>query len=324
MTMSNASKDIGYFVIILAIIFMAYALLGHLIFGEMLIDYQEFSKTLFTLFRILLGDFNFVLMKQQYPIFGPIFFMSFIFIGVMILLNMFLAIINESYGQVKEKMDAAAPELMLSDFMSMKYGKFTDKVKTKRSPLMDADEILRNEEVMVLDEIDFNMWRAEMKKKGYADLEIDEFFSKYDKDGDLKLNYFEKLKIVRDIKKEKSHIKEEFSKRDDDDLFTGDGEEEVDELRQMSRDDFDFVVGRIDRMEMSVASVINKIDKLFGHLQQMEMEKMKKRQEMATTMLVDKKNTKTSRNSSRNTMESKLINLEEDNLDDLLGPQSFQ
>lgn len=63
---------------------------------------------------------------------------------------------------------------------------------------------------------------------------------------------------------------------------------------------------------------------MFGHLQQMEMEKMKKRQEMATTMLVDKKNTKTSRNSSRNTMESKLINLEEDNLDDLLGPQSFQ
>ncbi len=50
-------------------------------------------------------------------------------------------------------------------------------------------------------------------------MEIEEFFSKYDKDGDLKLNFLEKVKIVRDIKKEQSHIKEEFSKRDDDDLF---------------------------------------------------------------------------------------------------------
>jgi hypothetical protein len=45
MTMKNAGKDIGYFVIILGIIFMAYAILGHLVFGEMIIDYQEFFKT---------------------------------------------------------------------------------------------------------------------------------------------------------------------------------------------------------------------------------------------------------------------------------------
>ena len=102
-------------------------------------------------------------MKQQYPVFGPLFFMSFIFIGVMILLNMFLAIINESYAQVKEEMDKAAPELMLGDFVSMKYGKFADKIKTKRSPLMDADEILKKEEVMIMEEIDYSLWRTEMK-----------------------------------------------------------------------------------------------------------------------------------------------------------------
>ena len=102
-------------------------------------------------------------MRQQYPIFGPLFFMSFIFIGVFILLNMFLAIINESYAQVKEEMEAAPAELMLTDFMSMKYGKFADKVVTKRSPLMDADEILRKDEVMIMEEIDFNLWRTEMK-----------------------------------------------------------------------------------------------------------------------------------------------------------------
>ena len=43
--MKNAGKDIGYFCIILALIFTSYALLGHMVFGEMLIDYQEFIKT---------------------------------------------------------------------------------------------------------------------------------------------------------------------------------------------------------------------------------------------------------------------------------------
>ena len=45
-TMKNAGKDLAYFTIILGIIFMAYAILGHLVFGEMLIDYQEFFTTL--------------------------------------------------------------------------------------------------------------------------------------------------------------------------------------------------------------------------------------------------------------------------------------
>ena len=102
-------------------------------------------------------------MKRQYPVFGPAFFMSFIFIGVMILLNMFLAIIGESYAKVKEEMEAAEPELMLGDYVNMKYGKLADKVKTKRTPLMDADEILRMEEVMVMDEVSFSVWRKEMK-----------------------------------------------------------------------------------------------------------------------------------------------------------------
>jgi hypothetical protein len=52
-------------------------------------------------------------------------------------------------------------------------------------------------------------------------MEIAEFFAKYDKDCDQRLNYLEKLRIVRDIVKAKSHIKEEFAKRkEDEELFT--------------------------------------------------------------------------------------------------------
>lgn len=55
----------------------------------------------------------------------------------------------------------------------------------------------------------------------------------------------------------------------------------------MNRDDFDYVLGRIDRMELSVASIVNKIDKLFTHLENMEIDKMKKRQELSNILAVN-------------------------------------
>ena len=55
-----------------------------------------------------------------------------------------------------------------------------------------------------------------------------------------------------------------------------------------------------------------KIDKLFSHLEQMEIEKMKKRQELATSMFV------------ANSRDSEYNNVNVDNLEDIIGPQSFQ
>jgi hypothetical protein len=55
-----------------------------------------------------------------------------------------------------------------------------------------------------------------------------------------------------------------------------------------------------------------KIDKLFSHLEAMEIEKMKKRQELATSMFIE------------NSKNSEYKNVDVDNLDDIIGPQSFQ
>ncbi|CAF5033512.1 unnamed protein product, partial [Rotaria magnacalcarata] len=41
------------------IVFLAYAQLGYLLFGTMVEDYKSFAISIFTLFRIILGDFNF-------------------------------------------------------------------------------------------------------------------------------------------------------------------------------------------------------------------------------------------------------------------------
>jgi hypothetical protein len=309
-TLKRSAKDIMYFIVIFFIVFFAYGAMGFLLFGETIPDYQNFPKTLFTLFRLLLGDFDFVTLRTFFPILGPLFFASFVFIGFFVLLNMFRAIINDSYSKVKEEMEENEPEFMLSDYLKKNYGKVVTRMNLRRNRIMDIEEVLKSEEVAGKNELDFGTWRKMLKKKGYADMEIESLFARYDKDSDHKLNELEKLKLVRDITKARKNITEEFknfkdkrvSKMKKDAFEVGDDEpadaapvlgpngepvapvSEEPEARQMTRDDFEYAVGRIDRMELSVANIINKIDRLFAHLERMEIEKMKKHQEIASKL----------------------------------------
>lgn len=101
-------------------------------------------------------------------------------------------------------------------------------------------------------------------------MEIETFFSKYDKDCDRTLNHNEMKALKNDIKKAKSHIEEKFQKNpdlEDEEEESADFGEEINEQedgasRMMNRDDFDYVLGRIDRMELSVASIVNKVSLL--------------------------------------------------------------
>ena len=58
-----------------------------------------------TLFRMILGDFDFMEIYTAKPGWGPFYFISYIFMVFFFLLNMFLAIVNDTYAEVKEEMD---------------------------------------------------------------------------------------------------------------------------------------------------------------------------------------------------------------------------
>ncbi|XP_016864832.1 polycystin-2-like protein 2 isoform X1 [Homo sapiens] len=100
-TLSRCVKDIVGFAIMFFIIFFAYAQLGFLVFGSQVDDFSTFQNSIFAQFRIVLGDFNFAGIQQANPILGPIYFITFIFFVFFVLLNMFLAIINDTYSEVK-------------------------------------------------------------------------------------------------------------------------------------------------------------------------------------------------------------------------------
>ena len=77
-------------------------------------DYSSFSDSIFTLLRTILGDFDFYALEKANRVMGPIFFLAYVFFVFFVLLNMFLAIINDTYSEVKEEIAAQKNDFEVS------------------------------------------------------------------------------------------------------------------------------------------------------------------------------------------------------------------
>lgn len=102
-TLANCAKDVFGFGFMFLIVFIAYAQLGFILFGSEIADFRSFFNAIFTLMRTILGDFDYLAIERANRILGPIYFLSYIFFVFFVLLNMFLAIINDTYSAVKSQ-----------------------------------------------------------------------------------------------------------------------------------------------------------------------------------------------------------------------------
>ena len=66
------------FIVVYMVTYVAYAQLGVLIFGGELDSFRNIFHSLYTLFRIILGDFDFHAMESSNRIMGPIYFLSYV------------------------------------------------------------------------------------------------------------------------------------------------------------------------------------------------------------------------------------------------------
>ena len=71
--------------------------------------------------RAMLGDFDFPAFQRAEKHFGPLFFIFYIFIVFFILLNMFLAIINDTYSEIKGEMESTKIQFEITDLFARGY-----------------------------------------------------------------------------------------------------------------------------------------------------------------------------------------------------------
>ncbi|XP_029913854.1 polycystin-2 isoform X1 [Myripristis murdjan] len=290
-TMSRCAKDLVGFAIMFFIIFLAYAQLAYLVFGTQVNDFSTFQASIFTQFRIILGDFEFSEIEEANPVLGPIYFTTFVFFIFFILLNMFLAIINDTYSEVKADMSQQRSEMEMTDLIKKGCNKALMKLRLKKTAVDDISDSLRQ----ARGKLNFDELRQDLKGKGHTDAEIQAIFAKYDHDGDQELTEHEHQQMRDDLEKEREDLDLERNSltrpssgrsfpRTQDDSEEDDDEDSGHSSRRrgsssggVSYEEFQVLVRRVDRMEHSIGSIVSKIDAVIVKLEAMERAKLKRR-----------------------------------------------
>ncbi|KAM7419410.1 hypothetical protein PAMA_016501 [Pampus argenteus] len=290
-TMSRCAKDLVGFAIMFFIIFLAYAQLAYLVFGTQVNNFSTFQASIFTQFRIILGDFSeFSEIKEANPVLGPIYFTTFVIFIFFILMNMFLAIINDTYSEVKADMSQQRSEMEMTDLIKKGCNKALMKLRLKKTAVDDISDSLRQ----AGGKLNFDELRQDLKGKGHTDAEIQAIFAKYDHDGDQELTEHEHQQMRDDLEKERDLDLERNSltrpnsgrsfPRTQDDSEEDDDEDSGHSSRRrgsssggVSYEEFQVLVRRVDRMEHSIGSIVSKIDAVIVKLEAMERAKLKRR-----------------------------------------------
>ncbi|XP_036328587.1 polycystic kidney disease 2-like 1 protein [Rhagoletis pomonella] len=124
MTFVKCYRDLLNFVVIFLILFLSYAVLGMLLFGDAHQDFVVFPLAFWSVMRMVLADFDYVAVERANRVLGPLYFLSFIIIVYFILINMFLAIIFDTFRDIK-KIEIPLENNQLSQF----FKKYWDKGK---------------------------------------------------------------------------------------------------------------------------------------------------------------------------------------------------
>ncbi|XP_075072553.1 polycystin-2-like protein 1 isoform X3 [Mixophyes fleayi] len=279
-TLARCAKDILGFAIMFFIVFFAYAQLGYLLFGTQVENFSTFVKCIFTQFRIILGDFDYDAIDNANRILGPIYFVTYVFFVFFVLLNMFLAIINDTYSEVKEELSHQKNELQFSDILKQGYRKTLMKLKLKKERISDVQKALQNGSK----EMAFEEFKNNLKEMGHDDHEITAAFSRFDQDGNRILDEEEQRKMRNILEERRLALNAEIEN-----LGRSYGNKDLDEVVNLSdmknnlstkanwvsQEEFTIFLRRLQQLEMSISGIMMKVETVEMKLDTMETNKMK-------------------------------------------------
>ena len=178
----------------------------------------------YTLFLVILGSFDFEALQQAHRILGkttvffasplslslgPVFFLTYVFFVFFVLMNMFLAIINDTYMEVKAELQKRKSEFEISDFVKQGYSRMRERLSAKRDRIADIRKALSLADINQDKRLEFDEWRNEMKSRGYAEEEIETMFAKYDMNGDRVLDEDERQALTNDLLRQNEAVNRE-------------------------------------------------------------------------------------------------------------------
>lgn len=102
-TIVFAMDELIAFSVVFCIIMFGFAQAHCMFFGNQLYNYRTITTSFYTLFRAMLGDFDFNETYELHFIIGPLFFLMFVGIAFLVVLNIIIAIIADAYVEANEE-----------------------------------------------------------------------------------------------------------------------------------------------------------------------------------------------------------------------------
>merc|ERR1719265_1498509 len=101
-TIRRGWQDIVHFLIIFLSVFSCLTLDAVLLFGQDLEEFATFPRALHSCFRLMFGDWDYKAMEKVGRVSAGVWFWIFMFMIVMVMFNVLLAIVIETYTNVKQ------------------------------------------------------------------------------------------------------------------------------------------------------------------------------------------------------------------------------
>lgn len=149
-TITESASDILHFLIVFASVFFGYALAGVVVFGRKMPEFCDIGTSMTTCWKMVFGDFDWQRAQRVASGETVFFFWTFTVLIVLIMLNMLLAIILDTYVNVKKETENTETlysqgKESITRFMGKWAGKWLSLGQVRAKLLKDAENELRAE-----------------------------------------------------------------------------------------------------------------------------------------------------------------------------------
>lgn len=116
-TIAKAGKDLLPLGIEVLIVLFAFNIFAYIVFGNKVGGMADFITTFETTLAMTLGKAYFMDLSHADAVLGPLFFSVFVLTMQFFMLNMFMAIIMDTYSDVNSELDGDSPEFEMAGFL---------------------------------------------------------------------------------------------------------------------------------------------------------------------------------------------------------------
>lgn len=170
---------------------------------------------------------------------------------------MFLAIINDTYAEVKSEL-SDSDDFAMMDYFKGISNQILFKLGTQKEQIEGIQQAIKESGFDGSRRLSFATVRQELKKRNLSDQEIEVLFAKYDMDQNRELDPEELQAMFDDLEGKKKSIEKEMEES----KKTKRPESALSVHRHVP--DFGKIAKRVDRMEFILGTISTKIDSLMA------------------------------------------------------------